>query len=193
MLAEICSYLDKIRVYYERNVDIKKYSAIRIGGVAALIVFPQSAEDLILVIDFFEKNTVSYKIIGRMTNLLPCDGTCETVLISTAKIKESVLKEKRVILGCGAVLSRILQKLGDRGLGGAEALIHIPGSVGGMIYSNAGAFGSEISDFFLRAELYNPITKSVQAFLKSDMNFGYRESVLKNSKLILLRAELMLF
>ena len=193
MFDKIFSFLDERGIYYEKNAPIKKYSSIKIGGIAQLIAFPDDIENIIAIIEFFSNNGIVHKIVGRMTNLLPCDELCTVALINTTGFCNYTVDNNRVACGCGTLFSRALQKIAAVGLGGAEALASIPGTVGGMLYSNAGAFGTEISDFFVRAVVYDKKMKCKQILYKDDMNFGYRTSVLKDNNFIVLSADFDFF
>ena len=193
MLDILFDFLNKRNVYYEKNFDIKKISSIKIGGRASAIIYPKAQNELISVVDFLVDNNITYKTIGRMSNILPSDENINTILLSTAKFNHTDTNGFSVTCESGAILAQVLIKLAHSGLGGAEALISIPGSVGGMLYSNAGAYGSEISDFVKRVSIYDISSKQVIFLTKDDLQFGYRTSKLKIMNCIVLNAEFQLF
>ena len=124
-----------------------------------------------------------------MTNILPCDGCFSGVLVITAKMNNYSVAENKVYAECGVAFSRLLSNRADKELGGYEQLFGIPGSVGGMIYSNAGAFGREISDVCESVRLYFPKEKRVAVTKRDEMGFLYRSQKYKGTDAVILGAD----
>lgn len=123
-----------------------------------------------------------------MTNLLIKDGMYQGVVIKTDKISATSSTENVVSCSCGIKMSRIIRSMASLGLGGMEGLFGIPGTVGGMVKQNAGAFGYEISDRFVSAVCYYPDVGSIVTHYRNDMHFAYRSSVLSKSSAVLISA-----
>ena len=189
-MRKLIDYLFDQDVEYKTDVQLKPYSSINIGGVADLITFPGDIDKLINLIDFLEDNGYRYRVVGRMTNILPPDFRYNGVIINTAKINSFYIENNSVICECGVVFSKLILKLAKLDIGGFENLFSIPGSIGGMIYSNAGAYGNEISDFLTKATVYVIKDKKKAVLNASDLRFSYRYSSLKKGGLILLDCEL---
>lgn len=192
MLRYLIDFLKKSDVEYYENFDISQTSYIGIGGSVKLFVKPQSAEILIRTVNILYSESIPYKIVGAMSNILPVDGFYDGVILSTRKIKSYSLAETTVTIDTGARLSRVISEISRLGFGGMESLYGIPGSVGGMIYGNAGAYGREISDFFISALLYDPQKRFIYTQTAFDMEFSYRKSALKQNGCILLSTTLAL-
>ena len=125
-----------------------------------------------------------------MSNVLFKDLFYNGVLIKTTKIKSKSKAEECITVSCGDLVTRIARRQADYDLGGFEGLFGIPGTVGGMIRQNAGAFGYEIADRFLEASCYCIKERSIRKFTKEEMNFSYRDSILKDKNFVLLNATL---
>ncbi len=190
MTDSFVGFLKKQEVKYYSHLDISKISSIGIGGRARLAIFPGSEEEFIKIIDFLTNEKIKYRLVGRMTNILPCDEDYSGALISSLKMSSYSRAENRVYAECGVSTSRLLSELSALSLGGCEELFGIPGSVGGMIYSNAGAFGREISDVCESVRLYLPKEKRVITATASDMDFAYRSQKYKGSDAVILGATL---
>ena len=123
-----------------------------------------------------------------MSNLLVENGYYNGIIIKTDKMSEKSEAEERICLSCGVRLAHALHRKAVVGLGGMEGLVGVPGSVGGMVKQNAGAFGYEISDRFISADCYLLNERKVVTFSKDDMKFSYRSSALRDRNAVLLSA-----
>ena len=192
MIQRVLDFFKDQDVEIYRSFDISRISSIGIGGVADLAVYPNTEQQLLSVLAFLEENEIKYFIAGQMTNLLLCTDRYSGVIVLTDKMNGYCVAECGVRAECGAKFSKALMGAADASVGGAEALFGIPGSVGGMVYNNAGAFGKSVSDYFISARLYALKDKKVIRHFASDMNFGYRRSMLQSKEHVLLSAEFKL-
>ena len=180
--------LKKSECEFEENRDVAALTSSRISSVARAIAYPESEEKLVDLISRLNDINAKYIVLGKMSNVLIKNGKYDGVIINTHKINRYNLAESTLTLSCGANLSRIAQKMATLDLGGMEGLIGIPGTVGGMVRQNAGAFGYEISDRFKYAICYLPTTQNTVKLFKDDMQFAYRDSILAHAKATLINA-----
>ena len=145
---------------------------------------PSGEEGLTALILRLIREGVRYKILGAMSNLLIADG-CEAVFIDTAGLSSMLFEADSVELGSGTRFSAAIKAAEKCGFSLLPELIGIPGSVGGMIYSNAGAFGAEICEAFISARVFDTESLSVRALSLQDMDFSYRKSVLREGGVLL--------
>lgn len=187
----LTDFLKEQDVEFYELFEMSKISSIGIGGKARLLASPNTEEKLIRLIDFLVENNEKHIIVGRMTNILPCDSEYSGVLISTLKISTYNVAEIRCSVSCGTDFSKLLYNLSAMGYGGMEELFGIPGSVGGMIFGNAGAYGKSVSDFITDVTVYDPLRKKKYSLDASEMGFAYRESIVKHTRLTVLSANLI--
>ena len=180
--------LKKSECEFEGNRDVAALTSSRISSVARAIAYPDSEEKLVDLISRLNDINAKYIVLGKMSNVLIKNGKYDGVIIKTHKINRYKLAESTLTLSCGASLSRIAQKMATLDLGGMEGLIGIPGTVGGMVRQNAGAFGYEISDRFKYAICYLHSTQNTVKLFKDDMQFAYRDSILAHAKATLINA-----
>ena len=173
---------------FEKNKDIGSISSVGISSVVSAIAYPDTEEKLISVIGGLNEVGIQYIVLGRMSNILFKDDFYNGVVIKTTKINGYSEAENKIIASCGASLSAIVRKAAKLDLGGMEGLVGIPGTLGGMIRQNAGAFGYEMSDRFISATCFIPSTGKISAFSKDGMRFSYRKSMLCEEKAILIKA-----
>ncbi|KAK3582231.1 hypothetical protein CHS0354_023770 [Potamilus streckersoni] len=155
--------------------NISKYTTMKVGGTSDYCYFPQSKEDLIEAIRYFEEINMPYFILGRGSNIIISDEGIRGV---TILLKESLnkyeIRAEKVYVEAGVDLPALVLKLLKLGYGGLENLSGIPGSVGGALIMNAGAYGSEIFDFVDSVEIYEK--GHVLEIKKVKLKSGYRGS-----------------
>lgn len=189
MREEFLDFLKMNEVEYKENVKLKDYSSIKIGGLAPLVVFPDSESKMIITLEYVIDNHIKYKVVGRLTNLLISDDTIEDVIIKTDKLRGAFILDRIIRLYAGERLSGTVYSLAKRGIGGFSQLSGIPGSIGGAIRNNAGAYGLEISDMIESVTVYSPATKSKVSIKKEDLSFGYRSSIFSREPYVVLYAD----
>lgn len=170
------SVLDLVRelngMAYYRNAELSRYSTIRIGGKADLVVFPRVKEDLPKLLFLIGKYDIPYTVVGQGSNVLFPDEGIRGVVICTRDIRFSRIRGDRLYVGCGAKLPQIVQNCAESGIGCLEFAAGIPASVGGAVKMNAGAYGKEIKDVLISCEIYR--NGSIIKRRADEMEFGYR-------------------
>lgn len=182
--------LKKWDVEYFENFEISKISYVGIGGVARLYVLPSSKDTFINLLSYLYVSNLKFKVVGRMSNILFAGSNFDGVLIGTVKINGYSLTETEVDVDCGASMSYVIKSLAKLSLGGLEEIYSIPASLGGMIYSNAGAYGKCISDFIKYAVCFDARRQTVVKIYKDEMDFSYRSSIFSKKPLYILSAEI---
>jgi UDP-N-acetylmuramate dehydrogenase len=164
------------------NEPLSNHTTIKIGGPADLFVEPASIEDLKRTLKQIKKYNVPWRTIGRGSNLLVSDKGIKGVVIKLGKgLDEFKVHDTEVVVGAGHSLIVLSTVLSRRGLKGLEFAGGIPGSLGGAVYMNAGAHGSEISNILTKA-LVLFLDGSMEWLSKEDLEFSYRTSILQKSR-----------
>ncbi len=172
-----------------------KHTSLRIGGPADLFVIPRNLSSLKNILSVLNRKKIPFFIIGAGTNILTKDGGIDGVVISLASFKkiETLSENKmnvRVYVETGTPLQRLVNFSKEKGCSGIEGLAGIPGSVGGAICGNAGAFGYEMKDVLISVSLMSN-EGNVKNQGAETMNFGYRRSGISPAD-VLLSAEILL-
>ncbi len=183
-------YLPEMTVLTEEPMS--KYTSFRIGGPARRMAFPATPEELVLLCGYAEEQSLPPLVIGNGTNLLIADDGLERLVISTRKMDEiSAVGESVLRAGAGATLARLATVACEMGLDGLTFAHGIPGSVGGGVAMNAGAYGGEMKDVVSRVAVLFP--DGIRYFNKEEMDFSYRHSLLSDHpEAIVLYAEFTL-
>lgn len=191
-MSLLTDFLDISNIEYKENIKTSVYSSIKIGGIANVIVFPKDKEELIKTVDFLYENKASYRVVGRLSNILLPDEKINAVLIKTDRMRGISYHGRDFTLAAGEKLSSHTQEWIRDGLGGYEGLVGIPGSIGGLVCSNAGAFGDEIENIIESASIYDPSSKGIVKIKRADMNFSYRDSCFRHNDYVILSVKLSL-
>ena len=161
--------------YFENEI-MKKHTTFGIGGEVKLLIYPKSIDELAEIIKTLNKNKIKIHFIGSGSNLLINDEKLECAIISLKKtFKKVFFYNNKVIVEAGVMLGNLVKQLNSKNISGYESLIGVPGTVGGALIMNAGAFGSEISNNFISAKTVNK-KGLIKEYNKSHITFSYRKS-----------------
>ncbi|MFQ5900022.1 MAG: UDP-N-acetylmuramate dehydrogenase [Thermodesulfobacteriota bacterium] len=168
------------------HVAMRDITSLKVGGRADILAFPLDEEDLSTLIKYAQKTRTQYHIIGKCTNILVRDGGIRGMLIDLSKgfNKVNYLAPHRVIAEAGASLKRIINLCVEKELQGLEFACGIPGSLGGAIAMNAGAYGGEIKDLVEEIDIMEE-DGIVRKIKKDYLDFRYRGLHLENQGVIL--------
>ncbi|MCR4615324.1 MAG: UDP-N-acetylmuramate dehydrogenase [Clostridiales bacterium] len=176
----------------KENVPMSQYTSFKIGGNADIMAFPSSDEQMVSLLKLCKENSVPRFILGNGSNLLVSDEGISGVVINTEGLLNIEYEGDGVInCGAGASLSKLCNFALDNCLTGLEFAFGIPGSVGGAVYMNAGAYGGEMKDVLLDCT-YISDDLSVKTMPVADMDFGYRSSVFSKNNGVVLSARVKL-
>jgi UDP-N-acetylmuramate dehydrogenase len=156
---------------------LKRYTAWKIGGPADALLEPRNAEDLLEAVDKAREHGIPVTVLGGGTNVLVRDGGIRGLTIRLAKALTGIeIVDRSVIAEAGVLYPVLANATAGRGLAGLEFATGIPGTVGGAVYMNAGAYVSETKGVLRWAEVYKSGT--IERLSNADLKLSYRRSVL---------------
>ena len=162
-----------------RDAEMRQYTTLRLGGKADWLAFPRNAEEIAALYAEAGQAGLPVTVIGHGSNLLVLDGGIRGLVIRVEKNMRSIRREgNRLIAQAGAMLGTVAVAAAEAGLTGLEFASGIPGTVGGGMTMNAGAYGGEMSDVTVRVDGITPDGKPV-SLNRDEMRFGYRTSAVK--------------
>ena len=181
---------DKVR----ENVSLAPYTSARIGGPADVLITAESADELARTIKLLWKLDLEYIMLGGGSNVLVSDrGVRGVVVLNRAKgVRFHNSDEPSVTAESGVIFSNLANRCAAKGLGGLEWAATVPGTIGGAVYGNAGAFGGDMTGNLIWTELLTETGR--EKYTAEQMGYGYRTSILKRAELdaVVLSAELRL-
>ena len=156
---------------------MKNRTTLGVGGKAKYLIEADSLYSIRETIELANDLNISYKILGKGSNLLVSDLGYNGAIISMGRLCDVYFKVDQVKAMSGATISKLIKFATDNGLTGLESLSGIPGSVGGAIVMNAGAFGHTISDHIVEVETIS--NGRIKKYYKNQCGFGYRKSIFR--------------
>lgn len=174
-----------------KDEPMSKHTTYKVGGKAT-IVYPINIEKLVQLIKILIENKVEYKVIGNGSNLIFKDEDYNGILINLKEFKNINIKDSVITVEAGYNLIKLAYEVSGLGLTGLEFATGIPGTVGGAIYMNAGAYKSDMGYIVSEVRVLTP-DLTIKTMYNKDMNFHYRTSFLKqNQGYICLEAKIVL-
>lgn len=183
-MTEVLQILKTENIEYSTNINLSDITYLKTGGIAKLIIYPNTTDQVVSLIQGLKINGVGYKVIGATSNLMFLDDTSYSCLISTSKLTkmELNLEKKEIVGGSGVMMSDLSRFALINSIKGFEGLEGIPGTIGGAVFMNAGAYGYEIKDVLNSIEMVD--TDGVLQIIKAkDLGLHYRNSYLREGKI----------
>ena len=167
-----------------RNAEMRQYTTLRLGGPSDWLVFPRNGEEITEIFAEAREAGLPVTVIGHGSNLLVLDGGIRGVVIRVEKNMRAIRVEgTRIVAQAGAMLGTVAMAAAEAGLTGLEFASGIPGTVGGGVTMNAGAYGGEMAQVVTRVNGVYPNGTRV-SLAAEEMRFGYRASVIQGTDLV---------
>lgn len=167
--------------FYDIN-DIKideklsEYVNFKVGGPADILLIPNSKEQVIKSIKICKENNIPFYLIGNGSNILVRDGGFRGVVLSLKNVKNIYVDGEKIEAECGVILKEVSDKAIENSLTGFEFACGIPGTIGGAVFMNAGAYDGEISKVIESAEVIDENCNIIR-LSREELDFGYRSSL----------------
>lgn len=178
-----CASLD-----FEKNVSLKEHSTIKIGGPADYVAYPKTESALCALVDYLNDENIKYIVVGNGSNIVFSDEGFRGVVIITTHLKKIRKIGNTVYAECGVSLTALAVYAQKHGLTGLEFAYGIPGTVGGAVYMNAGAYDGEISNILQKSTYFDMSISKRCDLYKAGHKFGYRHSIYATTGHVILSA-----
>ena len=159
------------------NIDVANLTTFKLNAKADFLVLPNNVEHLIKLLKFLKEKKIKYKVIGKGSNLIFV-GDFKGVLIRLDKLINLKIDGNKIIVGAGYSLMKLALDLSNKGYTGMEWATGIPGSIGGSLVNNAGAYLSDMAHVVTKAKILTP-NYEVTEYFNKDIEFSYRTSSLQ--------------
>ena len=172
----------------KENVDMKKYTTYKAGGTAKLMVFPKNIDELIKLLKYIKTNNIKHKVLGNGSNVIFSDSLYDGIIIKLDKFDNLEINNTTITVGAGYSLTKLSLKCARLGLAGLEFAAGIPGTIGGAVFMNAGAYKSDMGYIVKEVKVLTPDLE-IKTLSNKEMDFHYRTSFIqKNPEYICLEA-----
>ncbi len=176
----------------KENELMKNHTTFKIGGPVDVLVLPRTIEDIKITREYCQKNKQPLFIFGLGSNIVVRDKGIRGVALKIGNnLKEIQISGQEIYAQAGVRLSELARTAANNSLSGLEFAEGIPGSLGGAVVMNAGAYGGEMKDLVLEAEAISPSGEK-QIFSAADLGFDYRKSVFQYNDYIVVAVKMKL-
>lgn len=183
--------LKKSNINFKENENLSNHTSFKVGGPASIFIEPANKTNLIKSLKLVNEFSIKYFVLGGGSNIIVSDKGYQGAIIATSKLNNIEFNENQVIAETGISLEKLCDVIAENNLTGMEFACGIPGSLGGAIFMNAGAYGGEIKQVIKKARLFSN-NQGIIEYDKDKLNLDYRYSILQENDLIALEAVLEL-
>ena len=177
----ISELIEKEIGHIDLDFPLSKLTTYQVGGKARVVVYPKDIEKLIELLKIIKKDNIKHLVLGKGSNVLFSDDVYEGIIIKLDNFNQIEFMDNKVVVGAGYNLMKLSHEALKRGLANLEFASGIPGSVGGAIFMNAGAYNMDMSDVVEEVKI---LTSNLEIITlsKEEMEFSYRSSILQTQK-----------
>lgn len=192
-MLEIIKFIKKNNIgHVTENALLSKYTTYKVGGIASIMVSPKDEEKLIILLKELKEKDIRYKVLGYGSNVIFSDESFDGVIIKLDEFDKIEINDTVITVGAGVSLVKLSYKAMKEGLSGLEFASGIPGSIGGAVFMNAGAYKSDMGYVVSEVKVLTPELE-IKTLYNEDLKYKYRYSFLQdNPGYICLEAKLIL-
>ena len=190
-MYKLIDFLNKKQIEYKTSVSLKEISTFKIGGDAKILCYPDSVSKVSDIVKFCTANDILYLTFGKCSNVVFSDDGVDKLIIKTDKLDEMSKDGDYFTFGAGVMLAKASKFTIDNCYEGMEFSYGIPGSVGGAVYMNAGAYGGQMSDLVVKTE-YVDCNGNIKLLEQDKHDFGYRHSFFSDKNCIITKTTVCL-
>ena len=182
ILLSLMRKFEKEGIECDGSLLLSSKTSFKIGGKADLAVFPKNEDELDYIMAYLKDRDMPYIVIGNGSNILFDDEGYRGCVIFTERMNKVTLEGNRITAGAGASFTALAVTAKNASLTGLEFAYGIPGSVGGAVVMNAGAYGGEVSQAIESCTLYDAEKCELRSVTKDEMELSYRHSIFSENK-----------
>lgn len=190
-MFDLTQYLTDMEVSFAKDELLKTHSTMKIGGKCNHFITPKDIDQFILVVTICKMYNIEYFVIGNGSNIIFTDKGFNGAIICTKNIKGISIKNNILTVKCGTMVREVATFCLNEEMLGFENLSGIPATIGGAVFMNAGAYGSEIKDIIASAKVLD-IEGNVYTINRKDMDLKYRHTNFMDNSLFVLEANFIL-
>lgn len=187
---DITSALKENSIDFLINEPMNRHTSFKIGGNADIFISVSNIENFKKVYEICKSSSAPLTLLGNGSNVLVSDDGIRGVVLTLSGMNKITVDKQTLTCEAGALLSSACKAALENGLSGLEFAYGIPGSIGGAVFMNAGAYGGEIKDIIVSATVFDG--ENVKEISASQMKLGYRTSIFKENKHTVLSAKFSL-
>ena len=184
-MKKLIDFLNSQNILFEENVSGERLCSFHVGGNVRVVARPKNADQLENLYAFLEENKIKNHLLGRGSNVVISDDGYDGVIVSLGEVTRvdfDITDDNRIVAGAGASMQKLANFAQQNGLAGLEFAHGIPGTVGGGVYMNAGAYGGEICQALASCLIFDKFSGELFVVNGSECEFSYRHSIFTDNK-----------
>lgn len=181
-MNRLTEFLNSKNIAFEENADGSRLCSFRVGGRVALVARPSDYEQAAALFNYLVSDNIKHVVLGRGSNVVISDDGYDGVAVLLTDLNKIVVDGNVIAAGAGALMFNLACAAEQSGLEGIEFAHGIPGSVGGGVYMNAGAYGGEMCQVITACECFDKKSGKIVCLENSDCGFSYRHSIFHDNK-----------
>ena len=163
------------------NYNLKDHTTYKVGGKAICAIYPEDENKLITLLSYLKENNIKYKVLGNGSNVIFNNSGYNGVIVKLDNFNHLNIINNKIIVGAGYPLNKLALRVSRLGLTGMEFAAGIPGTVGGAVYMNAGAYKSDMGYIITSIKVLTP-DYEIKTMHNKELDFHYRTSFLQKNK-----------
>ncbi len=191
MIKLLSQFFTENEISCIENAPISEFLTFRVGGPCKAMVFPDTIGKIRIIVEFLRNNNLKYFVIGRGSNLIAPDSGYDGVIINTCNLESISIDDNILTCAAGTPLIKACRFALENSLSGFECLYGIPGTVGGAVYMNAGAYGGEIKDTIISASHIDE-NGDIVTIPSDKLDLSYRHSIYSDKDYLIVSASFKL-
>lgn len=181
-MENLAKYIEKNNIgKYIKNANLSNYTTYKVGGVCSYIVYPKDTKKLISLLKYLNDSKIEFMILGNGSNTLFSSNLYDGVIIKLDEFNNIDIIKNKIKVGAGYNLMKLSMIAMRKSLTGLEFASGIPGSVGGAVYMNAGAYNSDMGYIVQKVKVLTPDYKVI-SMTNKELRFHYRDSFFRHHK-----------
>lgn len=181
-MKKLIDFLKENKIPFEENVDGKRLCSFHVGGIVNVVARPENAEQLVRLFAYLNESKIKNIVIGKGSDIVISDRGYDGVIILLSNFTSLSVDENSIVAGAGVSMLKLANFSQQNALAGLEFAQGIPGSVGGGVYMNAGAYGGEMSQVLSSCLVINKKNGMLFVLDACDCDFSYRHSAFMDNK-----------
>lgn len=179
-MNKVIDFCRQRQIPYETDASLARCCTFRIGGSASCLIRPRSADEFCDLLVFFRRTEQRFRVIGRGSNLLFSDRHIDFPIVCTTQMTDLAYSDGSWRAACGVSLRQLILTAAGQGFGGLEELYGIPGTVGGAVFMNAGAYDGEMRNIVQESTYLDTTDGTLHTLHQDEHAFGYRDSIYRH-------------
>ncbi|MBQ9805222.1 MAG: UDP-N-acetylmuramate dehydrogenase [Clostridia bacterium] len=176
-MEQLRNALLRLGVHTETEYPLSRHSSFRIGGNASLAIFPKTREEMLVSLQMLTEREIPFLTVGKASNVVFSDAGFSGAVLFTTAFRDCIVEENTICAAAGITLYSLAVAAEKASISGLEFAHGIPGTLGGAVMMNAGAYGGSMQDVCVKSEYFDTESGKIGEFIGTEQEYSYRKSI----------------